>query len=246
SLRLSLLAQKRTIFQRIFGKPKLLPWSIQGSGKPGTWGRIASRIVRHPVPTLMTGLVVFGGLAFAVLGYQASGFGGDTTPPAGSDSAAGTALLSRHFPQSSANPTSLIFRFAAPVWQHPEALATATRQLQANRLFTTVTGPLNPAGAPMSPALYTFMHDKLGPASALPPVPPAGSGVPLAAYEAYRATGNYVSADGHTVQYSVGLHAGDPGNTAAMNAVPAVRTATTQVGRAIGAADSGVGGEAPA
>ena len=31
-----------------------------------------------------------------------------------------------------------------------------------------------------------------------------------------------------------------------MNAVPAVRTATTQVGRSIGAADSGVGGEAPA
>ena len=76
SLRLSLLAQKRTVFQRIFGKPKLLPWSIQGSGKPGTWGRIATRIVRHPVPTLVTGLVVFGGLAFAVLGYTASGFGG--------------------------------------------------------------------------------------------------------------------------------------------------------------------------
>ena len=63
SLRLSLLAQKRTVFQRVFGKPKLLPWSIQGSGKPGTWGRIATRIVRHPVPTLVTGLVVFGGLA---------------------------------------------------------------------------------------------------------------------------------------------------------------------------------------
>jgi RND superfamily putative drug exporter len=31
-----------------------------------------------------------------------------------------------------------------------------------------------------------------------------------------------------------------------MNAVPAVRTATTQVGKSIGAADSGVGGEAPA
>ena len=89
SLRLSLLAQKRTVFQRVFGKPKLLPWSIQGSGKPGTWGRIATRIVRHPVPTLVTGLVVFGGLAFAVLGYTASGFGGSTTAPAGSDSAAG-------------------------------------------------------------------------------------------------------------------------------------------------------------
>jgi RND superfamily putative drug exporter len=246
SLRLSLLAQKRTVFQRVFGKPKLLPWSIQGSGKPGTWGRIATRIVRHPVPTLVTGLVVFGGLAFAVLGYTASGFGGSTTAPAGSDSAAGTALLARHFPQSSANPTSLIFRFADPVWQHPAALATGTEKLMANRLFTTVSGPLNPAGAPMPPALYAFLHDKLGPASALPPVPPPGSGVSLPLYEAYRATGNYVSPDGRTVQYSVGLHAGDAGSTAALRAVPAVRAATTQVGKSIGAADSGVGGEAPA
>ena len=48
------------------------------------------------------------------------------------------------------------------------------------------------------------------------------------------------------MQYSVGLHAGDLGSTAAMNAVPAVRAATTQVAKSIGAADSGVGGEAPA
>src|SRR5262249_45997684 len=41
SLRLSLLAQKRTVFQRVFGKPKLLPWSIQGAGRPGEWGRVA-------------------------------------------------------------------------------------------------------------------------------------------------------------------------------------------------------------
>ena len=30
SLRLSLLAQKRSLFQALFGKPKLLPWNIQG------------------------------------------------------------------------------------------------------------------------------------------------------------------------------------------------------------------------
>ena len=74
------------------------------------------------------------------------------------------------------------------------------------------------------------------------PVPPPGTAVSLPLYEAYRATGNYVSADGRTVQYSVGLQAGDAGSTAAMRAVPAVRAATTQVGKSIGAADSGVGG----
>ena len=78
------------------------------------------------MPTLVAGLVVFGGLAFAVLGYTAAGFGGNTAAPAHSDSAAGQALLTRHFPQSSANPTSLIFRFAEPVWQHPAALAAGT------------------------------------------------------------------------------------------------------------------------
>ena len=38
SIRLSLLGVKRTLFQRMFGRPKLLPWNIQGSGKPGVWG----------------------------------------------------------------------------------------------------------------------------------------------------------------------------------------------------------------
>ena len=35
SIRLSLLAVKRTTFRAIFGRPKLLPWNIQGAGLPG-------------------------------------------------------------------------------------------------------------------------------------------------------------------------------------------------------------------
>ncbi len=75
---------------------------------------------------------------------------------------------------------------------------------------------------------------------------PPGTGVPPAAYQIYRATSNFVSPDGRTVQYLTGLKAGDPGNTPALNAVPAIRVATTKVAKSIGAADSGVGGEAPA
>jgi putative drug exporter of the RND superfamily len=246
SIRLSLLAVKRTIFRASFGKPKLAPWNIQGSGKTGLWGQVAGRIVRHPGPTLAAGLVLFGGLAFAVLGYTAAGFGGNTNPPAGSDSAAGTALLARHFPQSSANPTSLIFRFGQPVWQDPAPLATATSQLQASGLFTQVSGPLNPGGAALTPAEFTALHSQLGPAKALPPEPPPGISVPPAAYQAYRATGNFVSPDGTTVQYETGLKAGDPSTTTAMNAVPGIRAETSAVAKSIGAADSAVGGEAPA
>ena len=246
SIRLSLLAMKRSLFRSWFGRPKLLPWNIQGSGKPGVWGQVAGRIVRHPVPTLVSGVVLFGGLALAVFGYTAAGFGGNTAPPAGTDSAAGQALLTRYFPQSSANPTSLIFRFKTPAWQNPAPLATAASELRASGLFTQVSGPLNPVGAALPPALYSALHAKLGPAKLLPPVPPPGTTVPPAVYEAYRATANYVSPDGRTVQYSTGLKAGDPGSTAALRAVPSLRAATTRVARSAGATDSAVGGEAPA
>ncbi len=194
----------------------------------------------------MAGIVLFGGLAFAVFGYTAAGFGGNTAPPAGSDSAAGQTLLAKYFPQSSANPTEPIFTFSTPVWEHPATLATATAQLRASGLFTQVTGPLNPAGVTLTPAEFTALHAKLGPAKALPPVPPAGSSVSPALYQAYRATSNYVSPDGRTVVYETGLKVGDPGTTAAMNVVPALRAATTRVARSIGASDSAVGGEAPA
>jgi putative drug exporter of the RND superfamily len=132
--------------------------NIQSSGKSGVWGQVAGRVVRHPVPTLLAGVVVFGGLALAVTGYTAAGFGGNVSPPAGSDSAAGQALLTKHFPQAAANPTSVIFQFSDPVWQDPAPLATATSKLRASGLFTQVIGPLNPAGAPLTPAQYSSLH----------------------------------------------------------------------------------------
>jgi RND superfamily putative drug exporter len=244
SIRLSLLAAKRSLFRAVFKRPKLLPWNIQGSGKTGVWGRVAGRIVKHPIPTLVSGIVVFGGLAFAVFGYTAAGFGGSTAPPAGTDSAAGQAQLTKYFPQSSANPTTVIYRFGTPVWQHPAPLAAAAGKLQATGLFTQVAGPLNPGGAQLTPAQFTALHAKLGPAKALAPTPPPG--VPAGAYQAYRATANFVSPDGRTVLYQTGLKAGDPGSTSAMNATPSLRAATTAVGTAIGASDSALGGEAPA
>jgi len=246
SIRLSLLAAKRSLFKAVFKRPKLLPWNIQGSGKVGVWGRVAGRIVKHPIPTLVSGIVVFGGLAFAVFGYTAAGFGGNTAPPAGTDSAAGQALLTKYFPQSSANPTTVIYRFDTPVWQNPAPLATAEAKLHATGKFTQIAGPLNPGGASLTPAQFTALHQKLGPAKLLPPTPPAGSTVPPGAYAAYRATANFVSPDGRTVLYETGLQAGDPGTTEAMNATPSLRAATTAVGKSVGASDSALGGEAPA
>ena len=247
SVRLSLLCMKRSLFRAMFGRPKLLRWNIQGSGNPGVWGQVAGRIVRHPLPTLLAGVIFFGGLGVAVFGYTSAGFGGNTAPPAGSDSAAGQALLAKHFPQSASNPTSIIFRFDTPVWQDPQPLARATAELQASKLFKQVTGPLDPVGgALLTPQQYTELHAALGPTAALPAVAPAHGPVPAIGYDIYRATANYVSGDGRTVQFSTSLAAGDPGETSAMRAVPSIRAETTAVGRSIGAAQSAVGGEAPA
>jgi RND superfamily putative drug exporter len=77
-------------------------------------------------------------------------------------------------------------------------------------------------------------------------VPPANSTIPLNGYEVYRATAQYVSPDGRTIQFEVGLKAGDPSTTAAMNAVPSVRTEAATVAKTLGATAYGVAGEAPA
>jgi len=231
----------------IFGRAVFWPSKTQaGAGKTGVWGRVSSRIVRHPAPTLISGLVVFGGLAFAVIAYTPAGFGGDTTAPAGTDSAAGSAILSAHFPNTSANPTNLIYQLRQPAWNDLPALESARSQLVASGLFTGVTGPLNPNGGALTPAQLTALHDRLGAPQLLPPVPPAGTNISQAAYQLYRATALYISPDGRTVQFETGLKAGDPSTTAAMNAIPAVRAEAATVARSLGAADYGVGGQAPA
>jgi putative drug exporter of the RND superfamily len=235
----------------IFGRAAFWPSKTRtGTGKIGVWGRVATRVVRRPAVALVTGVIIFGALAVAVFGYKPGGFGGTISAPAGTDSAAGQALLSKHFPASNANPTNLIYKLRQPAWDDTQALATAQRQLVASGLFTGVTGPLNPVGAvTLTPAQFAGLHAELaslGPPQKLPTTPPGHLPVPAAAYQVYRAAAQYVSADGRTIQFETGLKAGDPSTTAAMNAVPAIRATAASVASRIGAADWGVGGEAPA
>jgi RND superfamily putative drug exporter len=91
-----------------------------------------------------------------------------------------------------------------------------------------------------------MLHATLGIAAALPAVPAGHISVPLAAYEAYRATAQYVSPAGTVIQFETGLKAGDPSTTAAMNAVPSIRSEAATVAKTLGTSKYGVGGEAPA
>jgi RND superfamily putative drug exporter len=231
----------------VFGRAAFWPSKTKaGTGKAGLWGRVAARVVRRPAIPLIVGVLIFGALAIGVASYQPGGFGGSINAPAGTDSAAGQALLAKHFPSSSANPTNLVYKLSQPVWDDTAPITAATSQLAASGLFTGVTGPLNPAGVTLTGAQYQALHTALGNAAALPSVPPANSKVPANAYELYRATAQYVSPDGETIQFETGLKAGDPATTAALNAVPAIRAEAATVAKTLGATAYGVGGEAPA
>ena len=235
----------------IFGRAAFWPSQTgAGAGKVGIWGRLAARVVRRPAAALVTGVVVFGALAVAVTAYKPAGFGGTLNAPSGTDSAAGQSLLATHFPASSANPTNLIYKLKQPAWDDAQSIAAGEQKLLQSGLFTAVTGPLNPVGAVnLTPAQFAGLHAELaylGPPAKLPTTPPSHLPVPAQAYEVYRATAQYVSADGQTIQFEAGLKAGDPSSTAAMNAVPSIRDAAAAAATAIGASDYGVGGEAPA
>src|SRR6185437_13071545 len=126
-----------------------------------------------------------------------------------------------------ANPTNLVYKLSAPAWDPTTAsqIETATKQLSQEKVFSGVSGPLNPVGTTgFTPTEYTQLHTLLG-SGQLPATPPA---VPAAAtqagitsaqwaqaYQLYRATQQFVSPDGKTIQYQASLSAGDPSTTAA-------------------------------
>lgn len=216
------------------------------SYREGLWGRAAGRVVAKPALTLAVGTVVFGGLAFANIAYSASGFESTSGAPDTSDSAIGQTVIRQHFPLADVNPTNILFKLPASVWDDPSLLTQATSQLSAAPVFKAVAGPLDPNGAVLTATQLAALHRALGPAALLPAQPPAGVSMPLAAYETYRATAQFVSNDGRTLQFYTLLTAGDPGGDPAMRAIPQIRSTVGAVARSIGASDSGVAGQAAA
>jgi putative drug exporter of the RND superfamily len=212
--------------------------------KTGVWGRVTARAAHRPGPILGCGVLIFAALALGVLGYRTASLERSATAPAGSDAAAGNAILTRYFPQTTVDPAHLILRYAAPVWQHPGSLAAVQASLRSSSLFAVLTGPLNGAGAALSPAQYAAARSELGDPRGLPLAEPAGLRIPRGIYDAYRASAQYVSADGRTVQFLAALRAGNQQSTPAMDATPAVRAAVAAAARRSGATGNGVAGQA--
>ena len=231
----------------ILGRAVFWP-SRPRAGQPehGLWGRVASAVVARPVPTLVAGVIIFGLLAFGVLSYSPAGFGGAASAPAGSSAALGDAVLARDFPQASSNPTNLVLVYPTSVWSDPSPVLSAQHELQSSPLFKKVNGPLDPNGSQLSTSEFIRLHDLLGAPKALSALPPKGVNISIAEYEVYRAEAQFVSTDGRVIQFAASLSAGDPGTTAALNTVPALRTELASVARSTGARANGVAGEAPA
>ena len=227
----------------IFGRATF--WPVQpkpGPPKAGLWGRVAERVVRRPLLTLVAGVVLVGALAAGLFGYRTGGLL-SSTAPAGTDSAAGAAVLAVHYPRANVGSEQLLLRFSSPIWDNPAVLTQAQSQLAADPVFKSVTGPLGSGNGSLSADQLASLHQALGPPASLPAVPPpAASQVSPQLYAAYRATAQFISPDGRTLQYYAALSAGPAGSTAAAGAVPQANGAVAAVASATGAEAYGVAG----
>ena len=230
----------------VFGRAVFWPTPIRQPKREGLWARLADVVVARPVVTLVLGVLFLGGLALAATAYTSSGFGGTSTGPPGSGSAAGTAAINAHYPAAVANPTVVLLVYKSSVWTDLTPVQHAENDLAKKTVFASVNGLLNPNGTAASTQQLESLYRQLGPPSKLPATQPPNSPVPPQQYAAYRATTQFVSPNGKTVQFYTTLKAGAPTTTAALNATPAVRSAVASVQHAVGAVDNGVNGLAPA
>ncbi|HUD06107.1 MAG TPA: MMPL family transporter [Candidatus Saccharimonadales bacterium] len=234
---LTLLPALLTVFGRAaFWPVKNKPTKEQ---KIGVWGRVAERVITHPVITLVIGTVILGSLITGLVGYKTGGFN-NSGPPAKSDSAIGSQIISEHFPAANNNPQDLILKFNKPVWDDFSVVAKAQQELSADSVFKSVEGPINVGGTGLSSAEISKFYQGLGAPNLLPE--PAGDNLVAysAQYLAYRSISQFISPDGKTVQFYALLKAGPSGSTAASQAVPAVRSALTTTASSVGAVDNGL------
>ncbi len=217
-----------------------------GPWRAGRWGAVAARVSGRPVTALVTGTVVLAALAVSLMHYAPSGFdpGGFIV---GSDSGVGENALVQYFGASAISATDVVVRLPTPVWATVTRVDTLTEGLRSTGRFSSVAGALQAEGSfPLPPQFLARAHAVLGPPGDLPIVKPRDDRIPTFAYDAYRATAQFISPDGRTLLFRVDLAAGSPGTTAALQAIPAIRTAVAAVARSAGATAWGVAGQAAA
>ena len=235
----------------IFGRAAFWPTKLVAKNHvDGVWGRTAGRLLKRPLLTLVAGVLVLGVLAAFVVADKPSGFGGSTSAPAGTVTAAGDRIVAAEFPKTSGASTSVVYELSTSLWEQPALAASLETKLLATGQFAHVSGPFDATGEPVSPSVIASFRTACGPAKDLTVETAAAHSPACAAliaqnhagFAAYFASSRFLSADGHLIAFSVTLTAGDGLSTSALNAVPAVRSAVATVGHDLGATKSGVYG----
>ena len=228
----------------IFGRAVFWPTRTTREDRPrtGTYFWLATGVVRRPLWILISGVVVFGVIATASLTSTTAGFG-NTSAPGGTNSASGAAVLARDFPASNVQSSAVLFRLPQSVWSDPAIITAAQDELARGHQFRQVVGALETSG--LTPAQVTTLHSELGAPSLLTPAEAAGTSVSSKLYNAYRELGQFISADGHTIQFSTLLLHNNDNSSRALAAVPAARAEVAQVASRVGAQDNGIFGVLP-
>jgi len=234
---LTLLPALLTVFGRAaFWPVKNRPTKVQ---KIGAWGRVADKVITHPVITLVIGTALLGSLIIGLIGYKTGGFN-NSGPPAKSDSAIGSQIIAEHFPAASNNPEQLLFNFNKPVWNDFNVVVKAQKELSSDAVFKSVSGPINSGGTSLSAATIMALYKNLGPPNLLPEIPPSTLTISAQEYQAYRSVAQYISPGGETIQFDALLSAGPSGSTSASQVVPAVRSALASTAASVGAINNGL------
>jgi putative drug exporter of the RND superfamily len=189
--------------------------------RPNVYGRIATVVVRRPLPIAIVGAILFGAIALGQIGTHTAGFA-DQSAPSGTDSSAGDTLISEHYGSANLNATEFLFKFSSPIWSHADDLQTIQSMLQSGGGFATVGGPLTFSGQPLTPAQLIAVHD-------------SGNA------QASAALARFVSSDGRTVQY---IAVEPRGSALPISDVPSVRSLATRTGSSVNAS-AGVFGIQP-
>ncbi len=146
----------------------------------------------------------------------------------------GENALVQYFGASAISATDVVVRLPTPVWATVTRVDTLTEGLRSTGRFSSVAGALQADGSfSLPPQFLSHAYALLGPPGDLPIVKPRDDRIPTFAYDAYRATAQFISPDGRTLLFRVDLAAGSPGTTAALQAIPAIRTAVAAVARSV-------------
>jgi RND superfamily putative drug exporter len=209
----------------ILGRAVFWPGRTKGvKNKIGIWGRVADRVIKRPILTLVIGVSLLLVLSLGVIGYKTGGFGNQAAP-AGSDSTLGSQALAKHFPAANNNPQYLLMTFSQPVWNNLTALYQAQNQLAASPTFKAISGPFSINGVNLTPAQLSALHQSGG-NSAL-----------------NQALSQFISADGKVVQFYSVANTAASGSTTAANFTPQVQAALDKAAATAGAEHAQIYGQ---